>query len=161
VAALAGGLSFTMANDRDDDHGHERNFDARLSGNNEVPPISTEGEARLRATLNKDEDTLTFELSWQNLSAPPGPAHIHFGPKSVNGGVMVFFCGGGGQAPCPATTSGSITGTIAAANVVGPTAQGIEVGNFAKVVQALRDNLAYANMHTANFPSGEIRGQVN
>jgi CHRD domain-containing protein len=161
VAALAGGMSLTLANDKDDHRDGERRFDARLSGDNEVPPISTEGAARLRVTLNKDETELSFELTFQNLSANPAAAHIHFGPRSVNGGVMVFFCGGGSQPACPAATSGSVTGTITAANVVGPAAQGIEAGNLAKVVQALRDDLAYANIHTANFPAGEIRGQVN
>ena len=133
---------------------------AELRGLNEVPPTTSRGSASLRATLDEDAQTITFTLDFRDLTANPAAAHIHFGPPHVNGGVMVFFCGGGGQAACPAATSGTVTGTIAAANVVGPAAQGITAGDFADVARAIRTGNSYANMHGANFPAGEIRGRV-
>lgn len=157
--SLSAGTSVTLADDFD--HGGERHFEARLAGDNEVPPVATTGSGRLRTTLNQAEDTLTFELKWENMTGDVAVAHIHFGPRSVNGGVMVFFCGGGGQPACPTGTTATINGTITAANVVGPTAQGITAGEFEKVVRALRRDEGYANVHTARFPNGEVRGQVN
>jgi hypothetical protein len=136
---------------------------ARLRGLNEVPPTNSRATAELRATLSADETSISFTLDYNNLTAVPGAAHIHFGPTKVNGGVMVFFCGGGGKAACPAATSGTVTGTITAADIVGPAAQGIQpapVGQFADVVRAIKTGNAYANIHTANFASGEVRGQV-
>jgi hypothetical protein len=134
-------------------------FSARLIGLNEVPSINTEGTALLRLKLNAD--SITFTLTYQNLSLAPAVAHIHFGQARTNGNVMVFFCGGGGQPACPATTSGTITGTIVAANVVGPAGQGIKAGDLASVMRAVRAGASYANMHTPpNFASGEIRGQI-
>jgi hypothetical protein len=136
---------------------------ARLRGLNEVPPTTSRATAELRATLSADETTITFTLDYANLTNVPGAAHIHFGPPRVNGGVMVFFCGGGGKAACPAATSGTVTGTITAADIVGPAAQGIPpapAGMFADVVRAIRTGNAYANIHSSNFPAGEIRGQV-
>jgi len=53
-----------------------------------------------------------------------------------------------------------VTGTLTAASVVGPTAQGIAAGEFAEVVQAIRNGAAYANVHSQAFPGGEIRDQV-
>jgi hypothetical protein len=50
--------------------------------------------------------------------------------------------------------------TITAANVTGPVSQGIAVGDLDTALEVVRDGLSYANMHTANFGSGEIRGQV-
>src|SRR5438034_8563577 len=102
-------------------------FNARLIGFNEVPSINTEGSATVKLRLSADK--IEFTLRYQNLSGAPAAAHIHFGQARTNGGVMVFFCGGGSQSACPATASGSVTGSITAANVVGPAAQGIDPGD--------------------------------
>jgi len=161
VLCLCAGASTTVADDDSGKDFGEHHFDALLLGANEVPPISTRAFGRLTATLNREETELSFRLSWENVTADITAAHIHFAPRSVNGGVMVFFCGGGGQPACPTGTSATITGTITAANVVGPAAQGIAAGEFEKVVRALRNNQGYANMHNASFPSGEARGPVN
>ena len=56
------------------------------------------------------------------------------------GGVAVFLCGGGGKPACPA--SGTVTGTIVAADVVGPAGQGITANEFAEVVRAIRHGAA-------------------
>ena len=133
---------------------------ASLRGLNEVPPTTSRATASLKATLDEDAQTITFTLDFANLTANPSAAHIHFGPPGVNGGVMVFFCGGGAQPACPAATTGTVTGTIGAANVIGPAAQGIPAGDFADVVRAIRTGNAYANMHGTTFPGGEIRGRV-
>ena len=133
-------------------------FQAKLIGWNEVPANNTAGHATLALTVTSS--TITFKLDFADLSGPPAAAHIHVGQVGVNGGVSVFFCGGGGKPACPAATSGSVTGTIAAGDVVGPTAQGYAAGDIAPVIAALRAGLTYANMHTTKFPGGEIRGQI-
>ncbi len=74
--------------------------------------------------------------------------------------MSAFFCNGGGQPACPLTTTGEISGVITAANVVGPAGQGIAAGEFAELVRAIRNGATYANVHTANFPPGEIRGNI-
>jgi hypothetical protein len=53
-----------------------------------------------------------------------------------------------------------MTGTLTAADVIGPTAQNVTAGDFDAVTDALYSNTAYANIHTAKFPAGEICGQV-
>ena len=144
----------TVAFGRDDG----QNFRTTLIGFNEVPSINTTGTAHLRLQLNAE--SIDFTLTYADLSGPPGAAHIHFGQARTNGGVMVFFCGGGGKPACPAAKSGTVTGTIVAADVVGPAGQGIKAGDFPAVLRAIRGGAAYANMHTAAFPNGEIRGQI-
>ena len=133
-------------------------FSANLVGENEVPPINTAGSATFRMQIV--DSNITFSLSFSDLSSPLAVAHLHFAPTKVAGGVMIFLCGGGGQPACPATTSGTITGTITAANVTGPTGQGITAGDLDSALEAVRTGFAYANMHTTNFGGGEIRGQV-
>ncbi|HYM36030.1 MAG TPA: CHRD domain-containing protein [Steroidobacteraceae bacterium] len=142
---------------------HDIDLRAHLRGLNEVPPTASRATAELRAEISPDESSISFTLSFENLTANAAAAHIHFGPSKVTGGVMVFFCGGGGKPACPAATSGTVTGTITAADIVGPAAQGIPAapnGKFADVVRAIKTGNGYANIHTANFPGGEVRGQV-
>jgi hypothetical protein len=132
-------------------------FSASLAGANEVPPINSAGTAAFEMTIS---DTITFSLTFSGLSSNLVVSHLHFAPTKVAGGVMIFLCGGGNQPACPAATSGTITGTITAANVTGPSAQGITAGDLTSALEAVRDGLSYANMHTTTFPGGEIRGNV-
>jgi len=140
-------------------HGNVR-LRAALRGLNEVPPTASLATATLQAVLDKSTSTITFSLAYQNLTANPTAAHLHFGPTKVNGGVITFLCGGGSKPACPEATSGTITGTITPADIIGPVAQGIAPGGFAAVVRAIETGNSYTNMHDANFRDGEIRGQI-
>jgi hypothetical protein len=53
-----------------------------------------------------------------------------------------------------------VTGVLTPASVIGPVAQNITAGDFNGVVSALESETAYGNIHTAQFPAGEIRGQL-
>ena len=53
-----------------------------------------------------------------------------------------------------------MTGTISAANVIGPATQGVTAGEFQAVVDALESDTTYANIHSTAFPAGEIRGEI-
>lgn len=133
---------------------------ARLIGYEEVPAISTTGRGRLQMDIARRGDAIEFELRYEALEAPVLFAHIHLGQPDVNGGVIAFFCGGGSKPACPSGPEGTVRGTITAADVVGPAAQGIAPGELAEVLRALRAGVVYANVHTQKFPGGEIRGQV-
>ena len=54
----------------------------------------------------------------------------------------------------------TITGTVAAADILGPAGQGVSAGEFAEVVAVIRDGNAYANVHSNICPAGEVRGQL-
>src|SRR5579862_7112761 len=154
---------------------YAQDYSARYSGFQEVGGLGagetgavlSTGQATLKLSLDKDAQTLTYTLTYSGL-ANVTQAHIHFGKEHVAGGVMVFFCtnlanGPAGTPLCPDDTGGevTVTGTVTAAGVVGPTAQNITVGDFAAVVAALASNTVYGNIHTKLFPAGEIRGQVH
>jgi hypothetical protein len=153
--AIAGGGN---GKGKNDDHGKSSTFGARLSGYNETPSLNSTGHATFTATISNG--TITFKLDYADLSGPPAVAHVHIGQVGVAGGVSFFLCGGGGKPACPASPSGSVSGTVVAADVVGPTAQGFNAGDLTPVIDAIQHNVSYANMHTAKFPAGEIRGQL-
>jgi hypothetical protein len=158
LALLLSGIFPTRAMSDD-----EAIISARMVGLGEVPPNSSKGTADFRGTISADGTTITYTLKWSGLTTLPLFSHIHFGPTKVIGGVMVFLCGGGGKPACTQATSGMATGTITAADIVGPAAQGIPPapnGSFADVIRAIRTHNAYANLHTTMFPGGEVRGPV-
>lgn len=136
-------------------------FHAKLAGAHETPAISTGATGEFRATLNSAGDTISYELTYEGLEGGDTLfAHVHLGQRDVAGGVMFFLCGGGGKPACP-NGSATVTGTVVAADVVGPNGQGIAPGQFDEVIRAMRKGLAYANVHTTSFPTGEIRGQLD
>jgi hypothetical protein len=136
-------------------------FDARLSGYEETPQtISTTGNGRFEADVDRGSQTIDYELSYRDIEGGAvSAAHIHFGRRATSGGVSAFLCGGGDKPPCP-QGSGTVEGTIDAADIIGPAGQGIEPGSFAELVRAMKAGATYANVHSTRWPGGEIRGQI-
>jgi hypothetical protein len=149
---------------------------AWLTGFEEVPStISSPGRGFFRAIVDEDAGTIRYWLTYDGIPNVPAPppanqavtgvtqSHLHFGSHHTAGGISVFLCsnlgnGPAGTQPCP--SSGQISGTIAAANVIGPGAQGIGAGEFAELVAAIRNKAVYVNIHSAVYGPGEIRGQL-
>jgi CHRD domain-containing protein len=123
--------------------------------------VSTTGVGSFEAKLT-DDGSLHYVLSYSGLEGNVLQAHVHFGKTALNGGISYFLCTNLNAATdddCP--QAGTVEGDIDAADVIGPTAQGIEVGNLAEIVAAMRAGHAYANVHTSKWPGGEIRAQIN
>ena len=135
----------------------------QLTGYQETPGVWSTGTGSFKAEIDDNAQAITFELTYSGLSAPALASHIHFGNRFIAGGVSAFLCGGDTKPPCPpgTTTEATVTGTIIPSDVIGPAAQGIAPGQFDRLVKAIRDGMTYANIHTSNFPAGEIRAQIN
>jgi hypothetical protein len=145
---------------------------ANLVGIQEVAPPSTtvitDATGTFTATINNDS-TLTYTLTYKNLSSAVLQAHIHIGATKVAGSISIFLCSNLGNGPagtpaCPddATHSGTVSRTVSAADVTNlAAAQGVPAGDFKDVVRAIVSHVAYANVHSANFPASEIRGQIH
>jgi hypothetical protein len=138
-------------------------FQAQLIGYSEVPSVSTPARGTFAADIRGQGNaaTIDYVLSYRHIDGGAAFAsHIHLGQRHTNGGVSAFLCGGGDKPACPAT-EGTVRGTIDAADIIGPNAQGIEPGSMAELVQAIRAGATYANVHSnPRWPGGEIRGQI-
>jgi CHRD domain len=156
VVLLLSVMAFSASALADGDGNHSSG--ARLTGYEETPAINSAGAGQFSASVNSSGTTIMYRLSYSGLSSAAAVAHIHFGQRGVAGGVVAFLCGGGNKPPCPA--SGTVTGTIVSSDIIAVPAQGIAAGDLAGVLRAMRAGLTYANVHTANFPNGEIRGQI-
>lgn len=138
-----------------------------LTGYQEATPagVSSKGTGTFSATIDEDAQTISYELTYSGLESPATQSHIHFGNRYDSGGISVFLCTNLGNGPagtpaCP-PNGGTVTGTLTPASVVGPASQGIAPGEFEELVRAIRAGVTYANVHTVQFPAGEIRAQLN
>jgi CHRD domain/PEP-CTERM motif len=141
-------------------------FTATLSGAFEVPPTSSTGTGFTTVVLNTTANTLFVDVSFSGLTSGATASHIHCCVASpfsnTNTGVAT-------QVPSfinlpMGVTSGSFTQlldlTLASSyNPAFITAEGGTVASAeAALVAGMEDGESYLNIHTTNFPGGEIRG---
>jgi hypothetical protein len=137
---------------------------ADLSGEAEVPSVTTTATGTALAVLNKDHSQIDYALSLTGpFTGNPQQAHIHAGPANDTGPVIFFLCSADPAAPasvpdCPLAVGGEIIGTLTAAALMPQPAAG--VATFADAVAALLRGGTYVNVHTPANASGEIRGQL-
>ena len=169
IAALAtGSIAFATGGDsgRSGNGNNSSEWNVALSGYQEDPlALSTTGNGSIRVRIDDRKQELSYRISFGRLEAPVTQSHIHFGGRAQSGGISVFLCTNLGNGPagtpaCPAS-GGTVSGTLHAADVIGPAAQGIAAGEFAELAKAIRNGTAYANVHSEKYPAGEIRGQLD
>ncbi len=113
-------------------------FTASLSGANERPSGNASAATGV-AAISIAGDLLTYSVSYSGLT--PTAAHLHAAAGvGANAGVIVPFT--------LASSSGNAGLYSGTATITGTQKSDILAG------------LSYANIHTAAFPGGEIRGQV-
>jgi hypothetical protein len=125
-------------------------FTADLSGDDELPPVDTNGTGI--ATFQTNGNTMNYQLSVSDLNNVTA-AHIHRGDSDHNGKIVVNLLNNTSKGP----TSGLLSqGTITASNLRGPLA-----GHpLSDLIDIMDNGTAYVNAHTKDFPLGEIRGNI-
>ena len=115
---------------------------AYLSGGGEVPPNNSPAKGVMEGTFDTDTNTLTWTVTYSGLSGAPIGAHFH-GPVSYLGLTPEE------NAPIQVATPGDLASPF---------------HGTAKIDEAqakdLKDGRWYFNLHSKNFPAGEIRGPV-
>ena len=144
---------------------------ATLTGYQEVPSVSTPASGTFDAKIANDDESISYELTFNDLVGTVQQSHIHIAQPAVSGSVVVWLCQTA-TTPAPAAVaaitptcpqSGTVTGTITAANVITAVtaSQQITTGELDEVIAAIRAGVAYANVHATPLnPAGEIRGQI-
>jgi hypothetical protein len=139
---------------------------ATMDSFGEVPTLSTTGTGTFAATINNTTNRISYTLRYSQMSARVQQAHIHLGRPAIAGGISAWLCdsaavpGPAGTPACPARR-GTVQGVITPADVIGPTAQGLQPGQFNALVRAIHNHATYVNVHTGAFPSGEVRGMIH
>ena len=112
----------------------EMNID--LAGTQEVPPVETSGTGEVEVMFDSDTRMLSWELDYSGLSSDATAAHFH-GPADP-----------GENAPPVIPLEEFADGSEGSAELTEEQAE------------MLTDGQMYFNLHTANNPNGELRGQV-
>ena len=114
-------------------------FESIMDGLQETPPNASPGTGFAELSFDTDTSILTITSgSFSGLTAPSNNAHIHIAPPGVPGPVVFGITH-------PFATGGPISGS--------------GMLNAAQITALLAGEL-YINIHTANFPGGEIRGAI-
>jgi hypothetical protein len=133
-------------------------FNIRLTGDQQVPAVSTIAFGFAEVQLSEDNSTLSFEVVVCNI-ANVTASHIHVGAAGTNGPVVLPFYGS--PSPLFNSTRGCDTlaeGTRTSADLVARPAAGINT--WTDFINALIAGNTYVNVHTTAHPGGEIRGQL-
>ncbi|HEX5976839.1 MAG TPA: CHRD domain-containing protein [Nitrososphaeraceae archaeon] len=130
-------------------------FDARLTGESEVPPVQTNasGFADLDVEMEDGQRVVDYHLYISDIERVT-QAHIHQGNSSENGLIIVPLFNA--STPTGPVTGQLAEGHITSANFVGPL-QGKQLDDLIALMQ---NETAYVNVHTEQNPQGEIRGTV-
>ena len=109
-------------------------FKADMKGASEVPPTDSAGTADAQVTVDTGTKKLSWTVTYSGLTGDAKAAHFH-GPA-----------GPGQNAPPVITITGKIKN--GSADLTDQQLADLQAGKW------------YVNIHTAKFPGGEIRGQV-
>jgi len=145
--------------DDDDTTEPATEFEAQLSGDQEVPAVETAASGS--ATLSVQDGQIAYRVEVADLQNAV-VSHIHVERPGVNGPVRLNLCGT--PDGVPACQSG--TGVL----VEGSNGNTLDI-TFDSLVSAIRAGNAYVNVHTSDgvdppntgpgdMGSGEIRGQI-
>ena len=103
----------------------------------EVPPSKAPPSAQGTFVGRIDGHILSWHITFSNLSGPVNGAHIHVGNAGTVGPILLPLC-----EPCTNGQHGTVQVT-------------------ATQVHVLLNGATYVNIHTAQNPDGELRGQLS
>ena len=115
---------------------------ASLSGAGEVPPNASPARGLMQGTYDTDTHTLEWTVTYTGLSSEPIGAHFH-GPVSYLGLTPEE------NAPIQVATPGNLASPF----------HGVAKIDDAQA-KDLKDGRWYFNVHSKQYPAGEIRGPI-
>ncbi|HEV7255905.1 MAG TPA: CHRD domain-containing protein [Mesorhizobium sp.] len=113
------------------------NFETELTGEQEVPPVTTSAKGELAVTYDSSSQMLSWKGTVSDLSGEVTGAHFH-GPAKPGENADVLV-------PAPDVQVGEFEGSATLTD---------------EQAKALMDGQIYFNVHTEANPKGELRGQI-
>ncbi|TAA73290.1 CHRD domain-containing protein [Planococcus salinarum] len=147
LASLLAAAGFAAAVSADAHGGLE--FNVNLSPDQEVPEVTSDATGEAYFKVSEDGESIEYTVSANNLNSTLA-GHLHSGAAGENGPVELFLF----ENAEPTDYNGEIaSGTLTADDLVGDM-------TWEDFAAALLAGEIYANLHTEQYPDGEIRGQL-
>jgi hypothetical protein len=140
-------------------------FVGNLTGTNEVPPVASPGTGLATVVLDPTAQTIQINVTFSGLTSNDTAAHIHCcAPLGTNAGVATTVPAFQGF-PLGATSGSYFSAVfdLTQPTIYNPafvTSQGGLIPAEAALIAGVQNGMTYLNIHTMNFPGGEIRGQL-
>ncbi|MCB2379199.1 CHRD domain-containing protein [Hymenobacter sp. BT635] len=120
-----------------------------LNGAQERPaPTNTPGLGSGLVSIDRDQNNAHFMMVWRGLTGVPTGGHFHTGRRNEAGPVVFNLVPFFDNATAPTAAYGFWKADNAA-----------QPFTLRRSIQFRTDSM-YVNLHTAQFPGGEVRGQV-
>ena len=128
-------------------------YNAQLSGEQEIPPVSTSARGTLELTVAEDGASVEYVLTVTDITDVT-VAKLHDGKAGASGPTIVTLYGGPGRS---GVYSGVLAeGTFTAADLEGS----LQRKKVADLVALVESGQVYLNVGTSAHIQGEIRGQI-
>src|SRR4030095_7888066 len=110
------------------------------------------GTATVSVDATNEEIAVTLALF--NFATGTTAGHIHVGPRGIAGPVVINF-------PIPTGRTGDLPLTFRVGSAAFVARPEIGINTMQDAIQAIVGGGGYVNIHTSQFPAGEIRGQLS
>ena len=103
--------------------------------------------------VDATNEEISVNLALFNFATGTTAGHIHVGPRGVAGPVVINF-------PIPTGRTGDLPLTFRVGSSAFVARPEIGINTMQDAIQAIVGGSGYVNIHTSQFPAGEIRGQL-
>jgi hypothetical protein len=136
---------------------HQRHFKLQLSNAQVVPPLETYSEMTgiAKITFESGMRSVRVSMKIRNNFSGVTDIHLHLGEAGAGDYGFTDIVITVKELDPPVTDR-----TFTVLETLIETEEVDSVNNIASLYQAVRDGMVYLDVHTEDFPNGEIRGQI-
>ena len=162
-------------NNNNNSNNTKKSYNTTLSGNQQVPPVKTNGIGTASFELLNDNKTIHYQINILDVPNITG-IHIHKGKVGENGDVVVNIYNNSkenvilkeNETKMSQIESSSVkingnvqssflaSGTINNSDLKGP----LSGKNISDLINLIKSQNTYVNVHSQSHPDGEIRGEI-
>jgi CHRD domain-containing protein len=145
--------------------GQLHSFHAKLTGAQETPPVTTNAKGVALFRLRRDDGAVALRYvvlvrKIDNVTM----AHIHCAKRGEAGPIVADLYPAAGAEAKTVGDGWAVRGTVTTVHAVQCKLRDgtmMNVTSLQDLVRLMRRGLTYANVHTTEFPNGEVRGQIH